>query len=201
MDDDGHDYLLNLAIAGEAAALASLLEEFEPQLMAYVNRRLPLQVRGHASPEDIVQEANYEACRLIGGFTNRGSRSFFHWLKRIANFWIKRVIERFRSRRTFGVNGLEDDQGSVLSALEHLVVYRRTPSASAAAHEFVSTVERAMQRLNQDYRQVIHHRFLEGLDVTETAARMGRSNDKVMVLCSRALAALRNQLASASHYR
>lgn len=201
MSDEGHDFLLNLAIAGEAAALATLLDEYEPELMAYVSRRLPLAVRSQASPEDIVQETNYEACRLIGGFANRGSRSFFHWLKRIANFRIKRVIERYRTRRTYGVEGSGDEDAGVLNALTQLVVYRRTPSASAAAHEFVSAVERALLRLNDDYRQVIHHRFLEGLDVTETAERMNRSNEKVMVLCSRALSALRNQLASVSHYR
>jgi RNA polymerase sigma-70 factor (subfamily 1) len=201
MVDEGHDFLLTMAIAGDSAALATLLDEYEPHLTAYVSRRLPSAVRSQASPEDIVQETNYEACRLIGGFVHRGSRSFFHWLKRIANFRIKRVIERYRVRRTYGVDGTGGDDANVLSALEQVVVYRRTPSASAAAHEFVSAVERALLRLNDDYRRVIHHRYLEGLDVTETAARMNRSNDKVMVLCSRALSALRHQLASVSHYR
>jgi RNA polymerase sigma-70 factor (ECF subfamily) len=197
MDDQ---LLIKYAVAGDGAALATLLQDYEPRLMEYANRRVPHEVRSLAAPEDIVQDTCYEACRMIRGFDPRGPNYFYRWLIRIANLRIKAAIQKFRSRRTHAVSAGIGDDGSVINALEQLKLYRRTPSGSAAAHEFVLTVERSLERLNRDYRDVIVHRFIEGLSVEETADRMGRDSNKVYVLCSRALGALRLQLASASHF-
>ena len=193
-------YLVERASAGEAAALATLLLDHEQQLLNYVSRRLPLAVKSLVDPEDIVQETSYEACRMIGGFAPQGPDSFQRWLFRIANLRIKAAIQKFRSRRTHVVSSGIAEDASILSALEQLATYRRTPSASAAMHEFAATVERSLYRLIPDYREVIVHRYLNGLSVEETADRMKRNSDKIYVLCSRAIGALRLQLASASHF-
>jgi RNA polymerase sigma-70 factor (ECF subfamily) len=192
--------LIELASAGDGAALATLLQECEPKLLDYARRRLPRAVFALASPEDIVQETCYEACRLIRGFTPQGQNSFFRWLIRIANLRIKATIQKYRSRRTRAVSTEMNDDSSMLAALEHLVVYRRTPSTSALAHEFISAIERSLDRLIPAYRDVITCRFIDGLSVDETAQRMGKANDQVYVLSSRALGALREQLRSASRY-
>jgi DNA-directed RNA polymerase specialized sigma24 family protein len=92
------------------------------------------------------------------------------------------------------------DESSVLAAIERLVVYHRTPSGSAVAHEFISTIERSLYQLVPAYREVITCRFIEGLTVDQTARRMCKENDQVYVLSSRALGALREQLCSASRH-
>lgn len=196
--DDG--FLCERAAAGDGAALAALLQDYEPRLLEYARRRLPIPVRSLAEPEDIVQETCYEACRLIRGFVPQGPHSFYRWLVRIANFRIRAIIQKCRSRRTYAASAGMDDETAVYSALEQLVLYRRTPSASAAMHEFTSRIEQSLDRLIPDYRQVIVYRYLEGLSVDETAQRMNRNSDQIYVLCSRAIGALRSQLATASHY-
>jgi len=192
--------LIEMAAAGDGAALATLLQEHEPRLLEYVRRRLPRAVESLAAPEDIVQDTCYEACRLIHGFSPQGNNSFHRWLIRIANFRIKATIQKYRTRRTQAVSTSVSEDSSVLSALEQLVIYRRTPSGSALAHEFISAIERSLDRLIPAYREVITCRFINGLSVDETAQRMGKANDQVYVLSSRALGALREQLRSASRY-
>jgi RNA polymerase sigma-70 factor (ECF subfamily) len=192
--------LIEMASAGDGAALATLLQEYEPRLLEYVRRRLPRVVETIAAPEDIVQDTCYEACRMIAGFKSQGNNSFYRWLVRIANLRIKAAFQKYRSRRTQSVSSGVSDDSSVLSAIEQLVVYRRTPSGSAVAHEFISAIERSLDRLTPAYREVITHRFIDGLSVEETAARMGKGNDQIYVLSSRALGALREQLRSASRY-
>jgi RNA polymerase sigma-70 factor (ECF subfamily) len=191
--------LITLSSAGDGAALATLLQAYEGDLLCYAMRRLPQKVRHIQGPEDIVQDTCFEACRLIRGFVSESPGSFYRWLVRIANFRIMAVIQKHRSRRTHALSALAED-GSTLMALEQLVLYRRTPSRSAAAHEFVLEVERSLQQLSDDYRRVIVHRFIDGLSVDETAKRMNRNTNNIYVLCSRALVALRAQLRSASHY-
>jgi RNA polymerase sigma-70 factor, ECF subfamily len=200
MEEVDDHFLIQRASAGDAAALALLLQEYEPRLLSYVVRRLPSRIQSIAGPEDIVQDTCYEACRLVRGFVPQGSNSFYRWLIRIANLRIKAAIQKHRTRRTYAISTSVSDDASVLAALEQLVVYKRTPSRSAAAHEFVSRVEQSLNRLIPDYRQVIVHRFIEGLSVEETAQGMSRDSEKVYVLCSRALGALRGQLGSASHF-
>lgn|GEM_PF-340059 len=202
MAEDMHNdqFLLTRAAAGDGAALAVLLLDREQPLLNYVRRRLPLAVQSLVDADDIVQETSYEACRMIHGFVPQGPDSFHRWLLRIANFRIKAAIQKFRSRKTVVVSVGLDDEGSITGALAQLATYRRTPSASASIHEFAAVVEQSLQSLIPDYREVILHRFINGLSVEETATRMQRDSDKIYVLCSRAIRALRMQLASASHF-
>src|SRR6476646_3737595 len=123
--------LIELASAGDGAALATLLQEHEPKLLEYVRRRLPRAVESIAGPEDIVQDTCYEACSMMHGFRYQGNNSFHRWLICIANLRIKATIQKYRSRRTDVVSNTVSDDSSVLSALQQLVTYRRTPSASA----------------------------------------------------------------------
>lgn len=197
---DNLSLLLQRASNGDSAALATLLLEYQAELLKYINRRLPAAVKSITDPEDIIQETSFEACRMIRGFVPGEHRSFYRWLVRIANFRIKSACQRYRARRTGVISEGVGEDASVLNALSQLSIYRRTPSASAAMHEFAAKLEQALNRLIPDYRQVLVHRFIEGLSPDEIAGKMNRTSNQIYVLNSRALGALRGQLASASHY-
>src|SRR5207248_10680102 len=92
--------LIELASAGDGAALATLLQEYEPKLLEYVRRRLPRAVETLAGPEDIVQDTWYEAWRMIHGFRSQGNNSFYRWLIRFTNLRTKATIQKFRTRRS-----------------------------------------------------------------------------------------------------
>ena len=69
-----------------------------------------------------------------------------------------------------------------------------TPSQQAARREQAVLLADALDRLPQDYREVIILRHLEGLTFPEVARRLDRTLDSVEKLWARGLARLRRSL-------
>ena len=84
--------------------------------------------------------------------------------------------------------------------LEVLAAHSRTPSRSAAAHEAVEAVQRALSGLPEDYGEAIRLRYVEGLPVAQIATRMNRSEGSVHMLCNRGLQALRIALGDSARF-
>ncbi len=72
-----------------------------------------------------------------------------------------------------------------------LVAPISSPSQQASRREQVVLLADALERLPEDYREVIVLRHLEGLPFAEVSRRMGRSLDSVEKLWVRGLARLR----------
>ena len=192
--------LIQRAIAGELSGLEQLLQAHHDRLLQYISRQLPDELKRTIEPADVVQDTFFEACRLIGGFEPKGDDSVFRWLVTIARH---RMIDMLRAHRARPVGGLpqgSSTDASLVILLEQLAIYRRTPSRSAASHEFLAAIEGSLMRLPPEYREVVTLRHLQGLSVPETAVRMNRTHDAVYWLCCRALQALRADLQSASHF-
>ncbi|MGA2499187.1 MAG: sigma-70 family RNA polymerase sigma factor, partial [Tepidisphaeraceae bacterium] len=166
--------VLTRAIQGDAQALQDVLTAHHPRLLEYVSRHLPVQVRNLVDPADVVQDTCFEACRLIGKFKPAGKNSTFRWLVTIARHRIVDLL-RIRQARQSGKSGDHAPGDSLTRAIAELAVYRRTPSRSAASHEFLAAVEQAIGRLPPVYRQVVTLRHIDGLDTAETAAKMDRT--------------------------
>lgn len=190
------EVVLARATAGDDAAMAFLLHRFDQPLLSHIRRRMPARLNSTAAPEDVAQEVRLHACRLIRSFESQGPGSFLRWLQVIANNRILGLLRQFRTRRTYAASS--DDYA--IEALQQLASHRRTPSGSAAAHEFVQTVESSINRLADDHRRVLTLRFLAGQSVQEVAASMSRTDEAVRMLCSRALKQLRLELVSASRW-
>jgi RNA polymerase sigma-70 factor (ECF subfamily) len=190
--------MIGRAIAGDLGALERLLQAHHDRLLQYVARQLPEELKRTIEPADVVQDTFFEACRLIGGFQAKGDDSIFRWLVTIARHRMIDMLRAHRARPVGGVPQGSSTDASLVILLEQLAIYRRTPSRSAASHEFMAAIEGSLMRLPAEYREVVTLRHLQGLSVPETAARMNRSHDAVYWLCCRALQALRADLQSAS---
>ncbi|MBU1146499.1 RNA polymerase sigma factor [Patescibacteria group bacterium] len=59
-------------------------------------------------------------------------------------------------------------------------------------------VKKALQKIREEYREVIILRFVEEMSITETAEILGKSEGAVRVLVHRAVAALRGEVAQKS---
>ena len=186
------------AIKGDVRALQEVLAAHHSVLLGYVTRHLPPQVRNVADPGDIVQDVCFEACRLIGKFKPDGKDSMFRWLVTIARNRMLDLLRIHAVRNDASADRTRDDP--VTRALAELALYHRTPSRSAASHEFLAAVEQAMCRLPPVHRQVVTLRYIDGLSIADTAAEMDRTPDAVYWLCSRALEAIRLELESASFF-
>ena len=187
---------------GSAELQAKLLPH-AGRLLDYLSRHIPANLRRVIDPQDVMQDAFFDACRAAEHFTSRDSESDWRWIVTIARHRLIKLIEANHTAKRGGqVPHVYDEerQGSVVLLLKDLAVYRRTPSTSAARRELLATLERCLDRLQPEYRDVLHLRFIDGLSLKETAEKLSRTEDSTQKLTARGLNALRVQLRTASLY-
>lgn len=187
-------------------SLLRLIHASRERLLGYLARQIPEELKRFIEPEDIFQGVCFNASRQAArrAAVPADADEALRWLMTIArNLLIDRVRELRAKKRGGGGNPLSEEEirhGSMVIMLEELAVYHRTPSASAAAHEFLDTLERTLLLLPPDQQRAVRMRYVEGLSLAETATRMERSEDSVQKLSARGLAALRDHLQTASMY-
>jgi RNA polymerase sigma-70 factor, ECF subfamily len=190
----------------DLAAVELVLSQERRNLLAYLEKHLPHELRPAIEPIDVLQDTYFEAFRRLADFRTEGADSAYRWLVTIAR---NRVIDLVRMKRALKRGGegcrnvLQDGalgEDSVVAMLADLAVYERTPSRSALAHELMAAIESAVDRLPETYRDVIRWRYLEGLSVEQTAERLGRTPGALKQLCHRACKLLRIEMRSASVY-
>jgi RNA polymerase sigma-70 factor, ECF subfamily len=170
------------------ARLQQTLREFAPKLLRYIDQKLPTALRRLVDPKDILQDTFVEAFRRAHEFQPVGEDATARWLFTIAR---NRLNALTRAQR---VQQRSERFSQLISFLQQLAVYTRTPSRSAMRHELASAVQQSVQSLEPNYQEAIRYRYMEGLSVEETASRMGRSQGSVMMLCMRGLKAIKLQL-------
>jgi RNA polymerase sigma-70 factor (ECF subfamily) len=171
-----------------------MLHQYAPRILEYLQRQLPAELRRIVEPQDVLQDTFFEAFQRLEDFTPDGDEAVYRWLVTIARNRVVSLLRMQRRLKRGGGRGRQAEHSDVLSLLEQLLVYSRTPSQSAMSHDLVLAVQSSIDRLPESYRDVIRCRFLEGLTIKETAARMGRTEGAILMLCNRGLRALKEQM-------
>lgn len=193
--------LLNQARGGNEKALGQLLESYTRYLTLLARVQIGRRLQGKVDPSDVVQETFLEAHRQIANFRGNSEGELVAWLRRILAGQIALTLRRF-----LGTKGRDlklerelaaqiDQSSEILDG--GLVASNSTPSQHASRREQALLLADALDRLPEDYREVIILRHLEGLSFAEVSQRMGRSEDSVQKLWVRALANLRRSLGGA----
>jgi RNA polymerase sigma-70 factor (ECF subfamily) len=176
--------------------LGIALEHFRSYLLAIANRQLDpvLRVKGGAS--DIVQETFLEAQRDFGQFAGTTAAELRAWLLRLMT---NNLANFARSYRSTSKRDLDREVGLPGATVfgptgGGLAGDTPTPSVEAMSQEMESAVERAIQRLPEDQRQVILLRNREDRPFDEIAVLMGRSENAVRKLWFRAVERLQQEL-------
>ncbi|RMF77808.1 MAG: sigma-70 family RNA polymerase sigma factor [Planctomycetota bacterium] len=199
------EQLVQQAIAGDRTALEELLLLHYDRLLARIARKLPTDLRGALSPEDVLQDVFLDVAERIGAFRPDGPEAFARWSATIAEH---RLIDLVRSRRAAkrggGRKAVEAAPGdwsqTAIDILGQIAIHEHTPSRSAAGHEAVAAIRTALERINPDYRDALRMRYVEGLSVAQTAERMGRTPQAIHMLCHRGLSELRDVLGPDSDF-
>ncbi len=197
--------LVSAAVAGDEPALERLLLMHHRRLAARIAPKLPNDLRGLVSHEDVLQDAFVEAFRGIRAFRPGEPHTFYHWLAGIAEH---RLIDTIRAQRALKRGGGREPvdghgeawAGSLINLLLEVGIEERTPSRSAARHEALAAVQVALAGLKTEYRQVIRYRYIKSLPVAEVGRKMGRTSTAVAMLCRRALQALHTAMGRTSKY-
>jgi len=134
----------------------------------------------HHDVEDLVQETFIKALKGFGKF--KGISKPKTWLLAIAR---NVAIDHLRSRRYTNLPNL---------ALESFYTKLYQPDRALVEHEINQTIMFQINQLKRSYREVILHRVVIGLSITETAETLGWSESKVKSTLHRALKTLRKSL-------
>jgi RNA polymerase sigma-70 factor, ECF subfamily len=190
--------LLDLARAGDGAALGQLLERYRSYLSLLARVQIGRRMQGKLDVADVVQETFLEAHRGVGLFRGGSEAQFLAWLRQILVAILANQVRRYFGTKRRDVRlerELQDglDRSSVYLG-SHLIAPQSSPSAQASRREQAVLLADAMEELPEDYREVIILRQLEGLSFPQVALRMGRTEDSVKNLWARALVRLRRLL-------
>lgn len=173
-------------------------ERLEPHLEAlrrFVHKRMG-RLGQLESVSDIVQSTCKEVLEHPEWFQTADEAKFRKWVlvtaqRKILNharYWMAGKRDRNK------VQGLERPAIASETSVPEVAAIDRTPSQEMISQEEMAKIARALERLPEDYRLVLRLSRHEGLSREEVAARLGRSEDSIRNLVSRALIRLAEEL-------
>lgn len=166
-----------------------------PWLKMLAERQLPRGLRGKVDPSDIVQQALVDAWRGQASFRGTTHPERLAWLRTILTRAIMRQDRDLLKTEKRGAGREKTlqsaiDRDSVL--LEQLAIGReRDPGSLAGQAEQTLLLADTLDKLPEDYRQVLTFRHIDGLSHQEIAKRLDRSTAATRMLWIRALEALK----------
>lgn len=192
-EDDRIGRLVAAARSGDTAAQDELFRQHLPGLRAFVRLRADGPLRLRESQSDLVQSICREVLSDLGAFEYRDPASFRSWMFTLALNKIRQKARFHRAARRDPERERRLPEGSDADLVASYAGLAN-PSRSAIAREEMLRFEAAFDRLDQDHRDVIVWSRLVGLPHREIAERLGRSEQAVRSLLSRALARLSTEL-------
>ncbi len=186
--------LVTLAKGGDDSALEQLCRVYGERVRRIIRLRMGREIRPRLDSMDLVQDALLSALGGLGDFTYKNEGDFLRWLARITQnelrdnldkiYTEKRDIRKEVRLENFGPTtggGFVGTPGPIEAT---------TPSVIMSKKEDLDKLEKAIDKLKPDYREVIVLAKIDGLSYREIANRLGKSIDSVGHLLSRAMVAL-----------
>jgi len=176
------------ATGGDRDALTTLLERFLPDLRAFARLHMgPLAQLESSS--DIVQSVCRSVLEGIDKVDYRGEAAFRKWL-------LVACANRMRDKQRHWLRDKRDARlASPIDSVGDYVAELSTPSGEHIRREELLRLEAALDRLPDEYRQVVTLSRLGGLAHSEIAVELGKSEGATRMLLHRALARLGIELA------
>lgn len=170
--------------AGERAAWDELYARYHDQLLLAVRMRLGAGLRRYLQSEDIFQSVALEAFEALGRFEYRGTGSLERFLRTL-------VVNKIRDRADlFGAEKRGGAQAPGAFDESHADSQPAGPGPSYYDAPQYERLERALNALAAEERELIVLRKLEGLSSQEVAAHLGCSDEAARKAFSRAMARL-----------
>lgn len=191
-EDDGDTRsLAQRASHGDAACIDDLLVRYLPRLRQFIRAQVDAEQRLQESVSDLVQSTCRELVAAGPDFQWQGEARFRSWLFTAA---LNKIRMRLRSLGARKRHPGGRRQGLEGETLPDLAAAANSPSRVAIGHETGERLERALDALAPDFREVIALARLAELPHAEVARIMGRSEVAVRSLLARAMVALTKEL-------
>lgn len=187
--------------AGDAEAGDRLLGRFAPWLKLLARLQWESRFRAKWDPSDVVQQTMIEAVKAFPRFRGTSEPEFIAWLRQILAHALAHEVRRYAGtqKRDVRVEVSFDQELSQTSERlgDRLAGRDDLPGQEMARRERERLLAAVLERLPEDYREVIILHHFEGLSHDEVAERLGRQSGAVRMLWVRALARLREEAAEA----
>ena len=186
--------LVALAKEGDTSALNHLYMVYAERVRWMVRFRMNKELRSKLESMDIVQETLVHALNGLEGFTYKNEGDFVRWLSKIAENELRANLRKLHAdKRDIRKNVRLDDNRSTTGGGYtgiHAPVDVTTPSVILSKRDELVRLEKAIDELKPEYRQVIILTKIDGLSYNEMGQRLGKSDEAVRKLVSRAMAEL-----------
>jgi RNA polymerase sigma-70 factor (ECF subfamily) len=176
-----HPQLVERAVAGDARATATLIEQIRPNVVRYCRAHLGRIGGRHTTADDVSQEVCIAVLRSLPGFRDQG-RPFTAFVYGIA---AHKVADAQRAAvRHLAVTPVEtiNDRPDVAPG----------PEQHALNTDTARRLSELLTHLSDLHREIIVLRVAVGLSAEEVGGAVGMSPAAVRVAQSRALSRLRN---------
>jgi RNA polymerase sigma-70 factor (ECF subfamily) len=189
--------LLDRIGSADRGAAERLWERHREPLRRMICLRLDADLARRVDASDVVQEVLLKANERLREYLRDPALPFHLWLRQIA---YDQVIDQHRRHRVAGRRSLERERPlaparfadrSSLDLAAQLRDPATTPAASALRAELASRFQAAVDRLDDDDREVVLLRHFEQLSNGETARALGLSEAAAGMRHLRALRKLR----------
>jgi RNA polymerase sigma-70 factor (ECF subfamily) len=196
--------LVRRAMQGDRTAIEKLLAQYRTQLRRMVTVRMDSRLKSRFDPSDVVQNVLAEAAQKMVSF-HEPPEQFFPWLRQLAWDELARLHRDHIRTKKRSVSREQDDcqaraaDDSMLQLADHLAARQLGPSSRLVQKELRSRVRAAIEELPRQDREVLVLRFLEQLNISDTAAALGITESAVKSRQFRAIERLGKLLADLRH--
>jgi RNA polymerase sigma-70 factor (ECF subfamily) len=187
-------HLVILAKDGDKSALNQLYMVYAERVRRIVRLRMSKELRPKLDSMDLVQDALLSALGGIGDFTYKNEGDFLRWLSRIAQNALRDNLDKLHAakrdiRKEFRLDNYRPTTGAGFVGTPG-AIEATTPSVIMSKKEDLDKLEKAIDELKPEYREVIILTKLEGLSYKEIGKRLSKSPDAVRMLVPSAMAEL-----------
>ncbi len=187
-------HLVVLAKDGDKSALSQLYMVYAERVRRILRLRMSKELRPKLDSMDLVQDALLSALGGIGDFTYKNEGDFLRWLSRIAQNALRDNLDKLHAakrdirREVRRVDFNPTTGGGFVAAA--VPIEATTPSMIMSKKEDLDKLEKAIDELKPQYREVIVLTKIEGLSYREIGERLSKSPDAVRMLVPSAMAEL-----------
>jgi RNA polymerase sigma-70 factor (ECF subfamily) len=158
------------------------------------------EIRPRLDSMDLVQDALISALGGLKDFTYKNEGDFLRWLARITQNQLRDNLDKiYTDKRDIRKEVRLENYGPTTGrgfVGNPDPIAATTPSVIMSKKEDLDKLERAIDQLKPDYREVIVLAKVEGLSYKEIADKLGKTIDSVGHLLSRAMLALTETFAA-----
>ena len=186
--------LVVLAKDGDKSALNQLYRIYGERVRWMVRFRMGRELRSQMESMDLVQDTLIHALSGLDDFTYKNEGDFVRWLSKIAENSLRDNLDKLHAgkrdiRREVPLGGYGPTTAGGFVGTPG-PIEATTPSVIMSRKEDLNKLEKAIDKLRPEYREVIMLAKIEELSYSQIGDRLGKSTGAVKMLVSRAIVAL-----------